>query len=84
MGLTSRFSYNDMAMSTPTLSKHEMNEIQIEYHRRFGLSNPAAVNTAVRTLRSIGYDDTDIVHMYSVLKRKVIRKVSELTQEGAH
>jgi hypothetical protein len=84
MGLTSRFSYNDMAMSTPTLSKHEMNEIQIEYHRRFGLSNPAAVNAAVRTLRSIGYDDTDIVHMYSVLKRKVIREVSELTQEGGH
>jgi anaerobic magnesium-protoporphyrin IX monomethyl ester cyclase len=84
MGLTSRFSYNDMAMSTPTLSKHEMNEIQIEYHRRFGLSNPAAVNAAVRTLRSVGYGDTEIVHMYSVLKRKVIREVSELTQEGGH
>lgn len=84
MGLTSRFSYNDMAMGTPTLSKHEMNEIQIEYHHRFGMSNPAAVDEAVRTLRSIGYDDTEIVHMYSVLMRKMIREVSELTQAGGH
>ncbi|MGA3081770.1 MAG: radical SAM protein [Terracidiphilus sp.] len=83
-GLTSRFSYNDMAMGTPTLSKHEMNEIQIEYHRRFGMNNAAAVDGAVRTLRSIGYDDTEILHMYSVLKRKVIREVSELTQAGVH
>jgi len=82
--LTSRFSYNDMAMGTPTLSKHEMNEIQIEYHRRFGLSNAAAVDAAVRTLRSIGYDDTEIVHMYSVLKRKMIRDVGELTLAGGH
>ena len=82
--LTSRFSYNDMAMGTPTLSKHEMNEIQIEYHRRFGLSNAAAVDAAVRTLQSIGYDDTEIIHMYSVLKRKMIRDVSELTLAGTH
>jgi radical SAM superfamily enzyme YgiQ (UPF0313 family) len=84
LGLTIRFSYNDMAMGTPTLSKHEMNEIQMEYHSRFGMSNPAAVDAAVRTLRSIGYDDTEIVHMYSILKRKVIREVSELTQAGSH
>jgi radical SAM superfamily enzyme YgiQ (UPF0313 family) len=82
MGMTSRFSYNDMAMGTPTLSKHEMNEIQIEYHRRFGMSNPTAVAGAVRTLRGIGYDDTEIVHMYSVLKRKMIRSVDELTPAG--
>jgi radical SAM superfamily enzyme YgiQ (UPF0313 family) len=82
MGLTSRFSYSDMAMGTPTLSKHEMNDIQMEYHRRFGMSNPAAVATAVRTLRSIGYEDAEIVHMYSVLKRKEIHAVSELTQAG--
>jgi len=80
--LTSRFSYNDMAMGTPTLSKHEMNEIQMEYHRRFGMSNPAAVSSAVRTLRTIGYTDMDITHMYSVLKRKVIHEVSELTAAG--
>jgi radical SAM superfamily enzyme YgiQ (UPF0313 family) len=83
IGLTSRFSYNDMAMSTPTLSKHEMNEIQIEYHRRFGTSNPPAVAAAVGTLRSIGYNDTDIVHMYSVLMRKMIRNVNDLTAVGA-
>jgi hypothetical protein len=83
IGLTSRFSYNDMAMSTPTLTKHEMNEIQIEYHRRFGTSNPPAVAAAVGTLRSIGYSDADIVHMYSVLMRKMIRNVSDLTAAGA-
>jgi hypothetical protein len=52
--------------------------IQLEYHRRFGLSNPAAVDGAVRTLRSIGYSDIEIVHMYSVLKRKVIHHVGDL------
>ena len=82
--LTSRFSYNDMPLGTPTLSKQDMYGIQLEYHRRFGLSNPAAVDGAVRTLRSIGYSDTEIVHMYSVLKRKVIRNVGELMTAGGN
>ncbi|MGB9203102.1 MAG: radical SAM protein [Terriglobales bacterium] len=76
--LTSRFSYNDMPLGTPTLSKQDMYGIQLEYHRRFGLSNPAAIDGAVRTLRSIGYSDTEIVHMYSVLKRKMIHNVGDL------
>ena len=76
--LTSRFSYNDMPLGTPTLTKHDMFDIQLEYHRRFGLSNPAAVEAAVRTLRSIGYSDTEIVHMYSVLKRRLIQNVGDL------
>jgi radical SAM superfamily enzyme YgiQ (UPF0313 family) len=82
--LTSRFSYNDMPLGTPTLSKQDMYGIQLEYHRRFGLSNPAAVDGAVRTLRSIGYRDTEIVHMYSVLKRKVIHNVGELVAAGGN
>ncbi len=84
MELTSRFSYNDMPLGTPTLSKHDMFGIQLEYHRRFGLSNPAAVDGAVRTLRSIGYSDTEIVHMYSVLKRKVIHHVDDLITAGGN
>jgi radical SAM superfamily enzyme YgiQ (UPF0313 family) len=84
MELTSRFSYNDLPFGTPTLSKHDMHGIQLEYHRRFGLSNPAAVDGAVRTLRSIGYSDTEIVHMYSVLKRKVIHNVSDLMTAGGN
>ena len=84
MGMTSRFSYNDMAMGTPTLSKHEMNDIQLEYHRRFGMSNPEAVAEAVRTLRRIGYEDTEILHMYSVLKRKMLHSVDELLPTGVH
>jgi radical SAM superfamily enzyme YgiQ (UPF0313 family) len=82
--LTSRFSYNDMPMGTPTLSKQEMYSIQLEYHRRYGMSNPEAVDAAVRTLRSIGYGDVEILHMYSVLKRKEIHAVSELTTVGEH
>ena len=82
--LTSRFSYNDMPLGTPTLSKHDMYGIQLEYHRRFGLSNPAAVDGAVHTLRSIGYSDTEIVHMYSVLKRKVIHDVGDLMTAGGN
>ena len=84
MELTSRFSYNDMPLGTPTLSKHDMFGIQLEYHRRFGLSNPAAVDGAVRTLRFIGYSDTEIVHMYSVLKRKVIHNVDDLMTAGGN
>ena len=82
VGMTSRFSYNDMPMGTPTLSKLEMSSIQLEYHRRFGMSNPAAVNGAIRTLRSIGYGDEEILHMYSVLKRKMIHTVSDLLTDG--
>jgi radical SAM superfamily enzyme YgiQ (UPF0313 family) len=82
MELTSRFSYNDMPMGTPTLSKHDMNDIQLEYHRRFGMSNPTAVDAAVRTLRTIGYNDTEIAHMYSVLKRKIIPDANELLVAG--
>jgi len=61
-----------------------MYSIQLEYHRRYGMSNPQAVDAAVRTLRSIGYDDVEILHMYSVLKRKEIHDVSELTTVGGH
>ncbi len=84
LGLTSRFSYNDMPMGTPTLSKQDMYGIQLEYHLRFGMSNPAAVGGAIRTLRSIGYSDTEILHMYSVLKRKVFHDVSELLTAGGN
>ncbi|HEY0308324.1 MAG TPA: radical SAM protein [Acidobacteriaceae bacterium] len=80
--LTSRFSYNDMPMGTPTLSKHDMNDIQLEYHRRFGMNNPTAVGDAIQTLHSIGYTDTEITHMYSVLKRRVIHHLHDLTMAG--
>jgi radical SAM superfamily enzyme YgiQ (UPF0313 family) len=84
LGFTSRFSYNDMPMSTPTLSKQDMYSIQLEYHRRFGMNNPAAVDGAIGTLSSIGYSDTEILHMYSVLKRKVFHHVSDLVTTGGN
>jgi len=82
MELTSRYSYNDLPMGTPTLSRQEMFDIQIEYHRRFGLKNPSAVDGAVRTLRSIGYDDSEILHLYSVLNRRPIEHIDELLLAG--
>ncbi len=74
----SRFSYNDMPLGTPSLPKIEMNRIFLEYHSRFGLANAGAVTTAVDTLKASGYADEEIVHMYSVLKRKRIESVDEL------
>jgi hypothetical protein len=75
---TSRFSYNDLPMGTPTLPRPEMYRVLLEYHDRFGLSNPAAVDTSVRTLEAVGYREDEITHMYSVLKRKIVRNTDEL------
>jgi len=82
LAATSRYSYNDLPTGTPTLSRQDMFDIQIEYHRRFGLKNPSAVDGAVRTLRSIGYADVEILHMYSVLNRRQIHDVGELLIAG--
>ncbi len=73
------YSYNDLPLGTPTLSKSDMNRILLDYHRRFGLNNPGGVAQAVQTLQAIGYSDDEILHMYSVLKRKVIRGMGELS-----
>jgi hypothetical protein len=82
LDFTSQFSYNDLPVGTPTLPRSEMFRILLEYHNRFGLNNPTAVSTAVRTLQSVGYGDSEITHMYSVLKRKIIHAVGELTPAG--
>jgi radical SAM superfamily enzyme YgiQ (UPF0313 family) len=78
VALTSRFSYHDLPVGTPTLPKAEMYRILLEYHDRFGLNNRAGVDGAVRTLRTVGYSDTEISHLYSVLRRKIVRSVDEL------
>jgi hypothetical protein len=75
---TGRFSYNDLPVGTPTLPRAEMYRILIEYHQRFGLNNRASLAQAVERLRHIGYSATEIEHMYSVLKRKLIRSVDDL------
>lgn len=80
--LGSRMSYNDLPFGTPTLPKSDMYKILLEYHDKYGLNNFAALHDAVLTLRSVGYDDDEIVHMYSVLKRKMIRAVDELAPSG--
>ncbi len=84
LDFTSRFSYNDLPVGTPTLSRSEMFRILLEYHNRFGLNNAEAVRGAVGTLRSVGYSDTEITHMYSVLKRKPLQGVGELIAAGAN
>ena len=84
LALTSRFSYHDLPVGTPTLPKSEMYRILLEYHERFGLNNRAGVDSAVRTLRTVGYSDTEISHLYSVLRRKMVRSVDELLVTEAH
>lgn len=73
-----RLSYNDMPVGTPTFPKSEMYKIIREYHERFGLNNKDASRSAVDTLRCVGYGGDEILHMYSVLKHKMIRDVREL------
>ena len=55
-----------------------MTRIVLQYHQRFGLSNPDRVREAVRTLAGVGYTDEEIVHLYSVLRRKPVGSVAEL------
>ena len=76
--VSGQFSYNDLPLGTPTLSKPEMYQIILEYHDRFGLNNKSILKNAVGTLRRIGYGDDEIIDMYSVLKNKVIHRVEEL------
>ncbi|MGA3099233.1 MAG: radical SAM protein [Bryobacteraceae bacterium] len=83
MALTSRFSYNDLPMGTPTLPQREMYRILMEYHARFGLNNAPAIARGVGVLRRVGYSDVEIAHMYSVLKRKIVHGVDELLAMGA-
>jgi radical SAM superfamily enzyme YgiQ (UPF0313 family) len=83
LSLTSNFSYNDLPVGTPTLPKSDMFRILLDYHRRFGLNNLTALRGAVQTLQHIGYADSEIAHMYSVLKHKVIRSAGELLTEGS-
>lgn len=70
--------YHDMPAGTPTLSRADMTQIVLQYHRRFGLSNPDRVREAVRTLAGVGYTDEEIVHLYSVLRRRQVGSVAEL------
>ena len=67
-----------MPAGTPTLSRADMTRIVLQYHQRFGLSNPDRVREAVRTLAGVGYTDEEIVHLYSVLRRKPVGSVAEL------
>jgi radical SAM superfamily enzyme YgiQ (UPF0313 family) len=79
---TGRFSYNDLPIGTPTLAKSDMYNILVQYHKRFGLNSRAAVSGSVETLRAAGYSDTEICHMFSVLKRKMVHTVYDLIGEA--
>jgi radical SAM superfamily enzyme YgiQ (UPF0313 family) len=70
--------YHDMPAGTPTLSRAAMTQVVLQYHQRFGLSNPDRVREAVQTLAAVGYTEEEIVHLYSVLRRKPIGSVAEL------
>jgi len=70
--------YHDMPAGTPTLSRADMTRIVLQYHQRFGLSNQERVREAVATLQAIGYSEEEVLHLYSVLKRKPIQSLAEL------
>jgi hypothetical protein len=73
-----RLSYNDPPLGTPSLTKSEMYQIILEYHERFGLKNKNSIDKAVHTLRSVGYEEQEILHMYSVLMHKIIGDINQI------
>jgi hypothetical protein len=73
--------YHDFPIGTPTLSRADMTGIVVDYHRRFGLNNPAACREAVNTLRAIGYADEEVLHLYSVLTRTPVTDLRMLVEE---
>jgi anaerobic magnesium-protoporphyrin IX monomethyl ester cyclase len=79
MELSGQLSYNDLPLGTPTLSKSDMYQIILQYHERFGLNNMAALSHAIATLKSVGYAEEEILHMYSVLKNKAIHSIQEIS-----
>ena len=74
--------YHDMPVGTPTLSRAEMTRGVLQYHARFGLSNRDAIREAVRTLSAVGYSEEEILHLYSVLRRKETPSVGALIETG--
>src|SRR6185503_19231723 len=60
-------AYNHVPRGTPTFPRREMIEHMIDYHTRFGTGSAERLRDAVSTLRGVGYDDRDIVDMYSLL-----------------
>jgi anaerobic magnesium-protoporphyrin IX monomethyl ester cyclase len=70
--------YHDIPAGTPTLSRADMMHVAIQYHHRFGLSNAKRVREGVLTLGAVGYSDEEILHLYSVLRRKPVADMNEL------
>jgi hypothetical protein len=75
-------SYNDLPTGSPTFSRHEMLTHLVEYHRRFGLSNPRQLRRSVEVLRGIGYAEREIRDMYTVLLNRPVGSVEELGAEA--
>jgi radical SAM superfamily enzyme YgiQ (UPF0313 family) len=70
--------FHDMPSGTPTLSRAEMTRIAIAYQRQFGVASPERIREAIGTLSSVGYSDSEIAHLYSVLLRRPGVTVAEL------
>jgi radical SAM superfamily enzyme YgiQ (UPF0313 family) len=76
-------SYGDLPAGSPTFSRREMMQHMLIYHERFGLANREHLRYSVQTLRRIGYAESEILDMYTVLMNRRIRAVDELTATGA-
>jgi hypothetical protein len=71
--------YHDLPLATPTMSQSDMARVVVDYHRRFGLRNPDRIAESVAALSQAGYSDAEILRLYSVLLRRPVADVSELT-----
>ncbi len=75
-------AYNHVPRGTPTFPRAEMIAHMVDYHSRFGLGNGAKLRAAVATLRSIGYDDRDLVDMYTVLLNRPVDGPADILPAG--
>lgn len=75
-------SYGDLPAGSPSFSRHEMMQHMLTFHERYGLANRAHLDFTVKILRRIGYRDTEIADMYTVLMNRRIHCVEELLAAG--
>jgi anaerobic magnesium-protoporphyrin IX monomethyl ester cyclase len=72
-------SYGDLPSGSPTFSRREMMEHMLRYHEQFGLANREHMQYAVRTLLHVGYSESEILDMFTVLNNRTVKTLDELT-----
>ena len=75
-------AYNHVPRGTPTFPRTEMIAHMVDYHTRFGLGSAARLGEAVETLRGVGYTESDLVDMYTVLMNRPVRGSGDILPLG--